>query len=435
VNGQLPYTTKALTEGASRGNLRITIPWNIARELPTPGWLKLAFADGDAPYYGYARRPPSRSTTVTITLAPWRFPTLKLGDDVTLVAAENAMPDRARAGAASTRFDWLPYVDAADEESDYFPVERDGTLYIYSRHCAPFALRRFPEEGDIYWALGAYQAEGSKATDAHSWNFGNTNGAFLRAVADALNAIGIDDERQYMQVIYPEETDTAEKAEAFFSRAVRLRIAAVRGVQHPVRRDGRVIHNKRSATIDVRDSLLFLRMTRAALADIFAHGCPTKRAAERYAIGWLDGDGNVVFREVDTSTLRLSGHAEEHRVVREALRHGLDWSAKVAAYRDSNQGTHLSMRTDEMLRLIEAGAFRFSLNRARLLVAFDVRSRGLRNGERRGAYARWGLVDEDGDLTDMGRAICAGAKKYEREIEEARRRLAASPKGKKGVPW
>ncbi len=441
----LTFRADIVSEGSAK-NMRITLPPKVAKQLTTPGWVKLQLKD-DAPFYGFARRPPSRACTATMTLPPWRFPQLKIGMTIEACISD-AAPDRAQPGAPDdARFDWLRFIlgtltvrvaglpNDLKLESDYFVTELDGVLSIHSRYAEPFTLLRYPDESTLYWLFGFFQAEGSKSDKAPDWSLANTNVELLRETRDALEKLGIARDRQYIEVLHAKGTD-AEEANAHFA-PLGLRIAATRHFTSAVNvRPLGVFH--------VNRSLVFLRMLRGVLVQLFAGDAfPSQDAAERFALGWLDGDGQML--EMGTNTaLRLAGLEDEHRVVRTALQQAFGWE-KGANYQNNKVGTHLTLRGAELLQLIDANAFRFSMNRARLLVGFAMHTAGLRalatrpapfpqdGQEGFGVFVRWGLLDRDADgyrLSPQGEAICAGYARHEEKIERARRLLAAAPKGK-----
>jgi len=431
------FKAKVLAEGSKKANLRVTIPYRVAKTLPTPGWLRFTPTGPTSetdPFYGFARRPPSRSSSATVTLPPWRFPEAKIGDEIEF-EIEDAAPYRATQIASDPdqiAFDWLPFVDG-DER--YFVTESEGVLHIHSRHAETFRLIRFPNEAAVYWLLGFYQAEGSKSDIAFDWTLANINVGLLNKTVESLCSLGVARERQYIEVLWPKDRDTEKDAREFFE-SLKLHVGASRSFKaHPTHP-----RSNRQAVLHVRNSLLFLRMTKKVLDKIFKEGFPTKLAAGKFAMGWLDGDGTITaISGPGRIELRLAGLEDEHRVVQEALHQTFGWQVKGSGYIDNKQGTRISLRVFEMMQLLDAGAFKFSMSRARLLLAFSERAEPLaeiaRGKPPYGAFALWGLVDADGVLTDSARAVCAGAKRMATEINEAKQRLATTPKGKKGMPW
>jgi hypothetical protein len=409
-------------EGSSPPGMKITIPQPVLRVLAETGikppcWIKLHVV-GYAPIFAFLRRAPSR-TSVDLCLPRWHFSTLAFGVEIE-VAIEDAIPYRARGDAAA--FDWLPYVD----ESRYFPTTEGNLLALQSRYEAPFFLQRSTPLEATYWLLGFYQAEGSKSQGAPDFMLANTNAALLRKTADTLALWGINHTRQYIEVLHA-PGESAKQAEATYA-SIGLRVAATRC------RTGKGGH---AAVLHVSKSQVLQRLICAVLDRI---DFPTPEAARAYAIGWLDGDGTITVMD-NAVEMRLAGLIHEHEIMSKAFAAGFSWSPKSWRYAGSKQGTHITLRADEMLDLLDSSAFAFSMSHVRLLLGFDERVRrlhevhaGTHNGA--GGYRRWGLVDGDGFLTKKGEALLDGHKRWAQKINEARRLEATSPHlfGVKGVP-
>ena len=415
-----PFKTTIRAEG-SQGNLRITVPHRIADQLRAtgfhpPGWVKL-HVDGFTPIFVHARFPPSRPS-VTCTLPTWAFEGLQPGNEIT-ARVEDAVPYRARSHDGAG-FDWLPHVDRR-----YLAEDVADQLVLHSRHEEPFVLTRFASSP--WWLFGLYQAEGSKSKNAPDWTLANANPALLAAVPPALEALGIPPDRQYIEVLHAKGQDPVE-AEAAFA-CVGVRRAATR-LRPGAGGQAGVLHVSKSQPL--------LRLFKSALDAIFADDWqwPSKEAARDYTLGWLDGDGTITINNTASVDLRLAGLKDEHRVLQMALGRTFNWGHnKGSGWQNNKNGTHITLRATEMLDLLDANAFRFSMSRARLLLAFGDRVHGLVHGERWGAYRQWGLTDQDSNLTAKGETICRGHKRYAQKIERARQLKTASPQlfGVKGV--
>jgi hypothetical protein len=382
-----------------------------------PGWLRLRM-NGGAPFFAYARRPPSRAS-VDVTLPQYCAPGVERGTALH-VEAENAELYAARPRVNSA-FDWLPHVT----HGSYLPVDgAGGVLSIWNQHEPPFEILRAPPIPSTYRMFGLWQAEGTKGETAPDFTFCNTNVALLAHAVGLLEQWGLQKDRLSLEILrtWDEPIDRARAKYAPLGIEIvseRERVPGRGG-------DAGIIHVKKSAPL--------LRMARAALAQIFTTPFPSVAAAREYALGWLDGDGNITPMP-HAVELRLAGLADEHRVLEKALRRAFGWRQKGSGWIDNKQGTRITLRADEMLDLLDAAAFPFSMNRARLLVAFADRTQGLREGRVWGAYQRWGLRDSDRNLTALGERVCDGYERYAAEIERARQLLAAAPKGMKGVPY
>lgn len=412
--------------------LRVTVPKSTVSRLvgfAPPGWVRMTTADRP-PFFAWARRPPSRPS-VDVGLPRRLFEPELAGTEIEMVI-EDATPYRAPPvpkSTGSTGFDWLPYVDA----ENYFPTETlDGKLLLHNRYEEPFAIRRVTATEPTYRMLGLYQAEGSKGSTALDVNLSSTNPLLPRHAAELFTALGIGREHLSLEILRGHR-DTADEARTAF---------AIEGVDIVAERATSTPSQKKASAgvLHVRKSKPFLRLIRGALSAVFASEFPSEAAAREYALGWLDGDGTITIT-TSNPELRLAGLYDEHEVMKRALVSAFGWKLEPGSrYIDDKQGTHISLRAIELLDLLDANAFSFSMSRVRLLLAFDRRTHGLREiaeGKRSaaGGYARWGLVDEDG-VTELGEKIRAGHKRWQVEIEKARQLEATAPHlfGVKGVP-
>lgn len=416
-----PFKAHVTIEGSKRKGMRVTIPRTTVEKvgLREGGWVRFR-AKGSEPFFAYARRPPSRAS-VEVGL-PLRFFDMSLALKTIDCAVENAEPYRARSWTERVGFDWLPFV-----QEWYFPTETlDGKLLLHNRHEEPFEMRRVTPLLETYRLLGWYQAKGSKSAQAPDFVFANGNVAALKHYADLLGAWGLGHERLSLEVLR-EKNQSIENARGLYV-GLGVEIVAERI------RPGKGEH---AGVLHVKKSQPLLRLVKGALVQVFECKWPSAEAAREYTLGWLDGDGTITINGTASVDLRLAGLADEHRVLQHALGAGFTWGYdKGTGWQNNKQGTHITLRAREILHLLDANAFSFTLSRVRLLLAFDDRTRGLRNGERHGAYARWGLVDTDGMLTEIGDEVCKGYDRWAQKIERARQLKATSPHlfGRKGVP-
>ena len=374
-----------------------------------PGWLRLR-VNGGAPFFAYARRPPSRAS-VDVTLPQYCAPGIERGT-VLHVVAESAEPYAARARGGA--FDWLSHV----QHESYLPVDgADGVLSIWNQHEPPFELLRSPAVLPTYRMLGLWQAEGTKGETTPDFTFCNTNVALLTHASGLLEQWGLQKSRLSLEILRAWDEPIEHARAKYESLGIEI-------VSERARVPGRggnagIIHVLRSAPL--------LRMARVALTQIFAAPFPSTEAARAYALGWLDGDGNIMPMP-NAVELRLAGLADEHRVLEKALRCAFGWQQKGSGWIDNKQGTRITLRAGEMLDLLEAAAFPFSMNRARLLIAFADRTQGLREGRSQGGYQRWGLRDGRQRLTTLGKRVCDGYERYAAEIERARQLSLPRPR-------
>lgn len=326
-----------------------------------PGWLQLR-VNGGAPFFAYARRPPSRAS-VDVTLPQYCAPGIERGT-VLHVVAESAEPYAARARGGA--FDWLSHV----QHESYLPVDgADGVLSIWNQHEPPFELLRSPAVLPTYRMLGLWQAEGTKADTAPDFTFANSSVELLAYSITLLDQWGLSKNRLSLEILRA-WNETIEHARAKYAPL------GIEIVGERVRQRGR---GENAGIIHVRSSAPLLRIVRAATAQIFASPFPSAEAAREYALGWLDGDGTITIQKAlpgrrgELIELRLAGYEQEQTVVLRALHAGFGWRAKGGAFSGvrSHRARNLAVR--EAAELAVAGGFRFSLSRARLLYAIERR--------------------------------------------------------------
>jgi hypothetical protein len=319
-------------------------------------------------------------------------------------------------------FDWRPFVTTPHvEEGDQLVLAVPSRLHTF----------RMPRRTPLlptYRLLGVYQAEGSKSEQATDFSLANSNPRFLAHIANLIKTVGFTRDRLSLELLREARQTKAEVRKAF--ACVDVEVVAERI------RSGKGGH---AGVLHVRKSLMLLRTTRNVLTSIFVEEFPSKDTAREYVLGWLDGDGSIIDRG-SSIDLMLAGLADEHAVVKRALTCAFGWIFERGSFhKDTKQGTQITLRAHEMLDLIDAPAFTFSMNRARLLVAFDRRTqnlRAIRKGEKiAGAFVRWGLCKKGGVLTELGERICSGHARHAAEIEKARKILAAAPRGVKGLAY
>ncbi len=115
--------------------------------------------------------------------------------------------------------------------------------------------------------------------------------------------------------------------------------------------------------------------------------------------------------------------------MKQALAHALDWTFESGSYhKNTDDGTRITLRAHEMLALLDANIFSVSMNRVRLLLAFDRRTTKLAQpGARVGGLVRWGLLTRDGEPTPIGHQVLDGRRRWSLKIEKARQLLATAP--------
>jgi hypothetical protein len=393
-------------EGSKRGpgaSFRIALPAHLRTldgTFQAPGWLRVTI-NRSAPFFAYARRPPSR-TTVEVTLPHWCGVQVAHGDVVQVTCA-SAEPFRAT--NAQPGFDWLPHF----AQDDYLPIDQDGLLVVHTRYSSPFEITRAPAPLPTYRMLGLYQAEGSKSEDAPDFSLGNSNPFLLAHTVELLGAWGLPPARLSLEILREPGTHPSVARALFQPLGVEIVAERVR--------TGAGTH---AATLHVRKSQPLLRAVKAALAEVFAHGFPSQEAAREYALGWLDGDGSITICG-SVLELRLAGQEEEQRVTFDALHRGFGWTVHRGKYGGQRHHTARTIHIREAAELALAGGFSFSMSRARLLYEL----------ERRCAATRRRITEADYDQAQVL------LKQLQPEIETLRRILPPErvPVGIKGLPY
>lgn len=363
----LRFRALVTKEGSKASSIRVTVPKKTvaALRLPAPCWVRIRVNGGSA-LFAWARRPPSRNS-VDVGLTQRHFPISMAGTEVD-VDIEHAEPYRAVAWTGQHGFDWLPFVPP----EHYFPTETiDGKMLLHNRYEEPFVMKRVTPLPETYRMLGVYQAEGSKSLDAPDFSLGNSNALLLVHIVELLGTWGLDRSRLALEVLREPGADPAVTRTAYEQLGVEIVAERVRTGP-----------GGKAATLHVRKSQPLLRLVKAALAKVFDEKFPSEEAAREYALGWLDGDGSITVlkpipgRRGHCLELRLAGYEAEQNVVLRALHYGFGWRTKGGSFTDVRWHRTRSLDVREGAELALAGAFRFSLNRVRLLYEIERRCAG-----------------------------------------------------------
>lgn len=404
----LRFRAPVTREGGKSSSIRVTVPKKTvaALQLPAPCWVRIR-VNGSEHVFAWARRPPSRNS-VDVGLTHRLFP-LSLAKKEVDVDIEHAKPYRALTWTPQKGFDWLRFV----EDEHYFPTETvDGRLLLHNRHEEPFALKRITPPRQTYRMLGLYQAEGSYSDTSVDFSYANTNAMLLQHSIDLLRTWGLERDRLALTVLREEGEDPAA------ARAVYACLGLPPGAERV--RSGAGEH---AALIQVRKSMPLRRLVGAALEHTFTNPFPSTELALAFALGWLDGDGSIT-RRGGSDDLVLSGLEDEHAVVKRALADAFGWTYESGSYyKGSDEGTRITLRMHEMVDLLDARAFEFSMSRVRLFLAFGERAHRLREaveGRRvRGVYTQHGLLSE-GIPTARGERVLEAETRYRQSIETAK---------------
>lgn len=404
----LRFRAPVTKEGSKSSSIRVTVPKKTvaALLLPAPCWVRIR-VNGSEPVFAWARRPPSRGS-VDVGLTQRLFP-LALAKKEVDVEIEDAKPYRALAWAPQKGFDWLRFV----EDTHYFPTETvDGRLLLHNRHEEPFALKRITPLWETYRMLGLYQAEGSNSDTSVDFSYANTNASLIQHSLELLHTWGLERDRFALTVLREDDEDPTRARAAY----------ACLGLP-PVAERVRSGAGEHAALIQVRKSMPLFRLTSQAIKHVFTNPFPTPDLARAFALGWLDGDGTIT-RRGGSDDLVLCGLEDEHVVVKRALADAFGWTYEHGSfYKNSDEGTRITLRMHEMVDLLDARAFEFSMSRVRLFLAFGERAERLRqaaDGDRaRGAYVQHGLL-VDGIPTERGERVLEAETRYRRAIAVAR---------------
>jgi hypothetical protein len=343
------FTGKIRTEGL-KGYLILAIP--AALKFPE-GWVRLDLPKAK-PCFLYARGHERR-----MCIPSWNFPGLKAGNSVE-ARVEIAQPHRAVGERAG--FDWNTFVGG--DERTFATDEANGVLKLWSRYSAPFELLRCPPIEPLYRVLGFYQAEGSKGETGNDFSFANMNVELIRNVLENLAAIGVGANQLYAEILQG-VGESRESAMAKYA-SLPLEVVAVRP------RSGK---GGSAYVVHAHNSKPFRGMVSRALECVATNKFPSREAALAYALGWLDGDGNITLAGPNGATIRLclAGYEFEQRAVFRALCEHFGWPAQDFRFGGVRHHSTISLSTNAAIDLACANAFPFSMNRVRLLYAIELR--------------------------------------------------------------
>ena len=246
----------------------------------------------------------------------------------------------------------------------------DGLLRIPTLRDGEFVMRQTSALASVMWALGLYQAEGSKSPRANDTSISNRNPWLLREFVDVFAIeLGIARERFYLVPLYARDQTPAEAA----------RIYDVVGVPQTTPRPhpGGFPGDREAAEVHIRVSDTLRKMIVAVLEALISRhvidSLPIE-AALAFAVGFLDGDGCVT-RTAHEVSLRLSGQPQELAVVDATLERVFGWSHKGPRPPNPSVGYRRTLKAHGILQLLRADAFRFNMGRARLLCGLEDRVR------------------------------------------------------------
>jgi hypothetical protein len=244
-----------------------------------------------------------------------------------------------------------------------------GVLRLATAYSEPFTIIRKTPARLTAWFLGIYQAEGNKAGETFS--VPQKSPQLLRDLAKCLiSHLGIARERLCLAGIrFRGSSLDTDEIRARYEHVVGLPMKTITDRSHEE------TLGYEGALLNMSTSRDFQLMVCAALDRLIDHDVEnvTPEVAKAFGLGFLDGDGTVV---IDPSIrLNVSGDERELRAAMRLLERGFKWEAKARQlpYKGDSEGMSRYLTLPEAIGLTVAGAFRYSLARARLLYAIEDR--------------------------------------------------------------
>jgi hypothetical protein len=366
------FTAKVRREG--KDGRVVAIPIKIVRALARHGWDRtwIEITVGNHTWIAKAR-PGGASTIVALPrmYGGWDYePGQRIDANVV-----DPGPRRCNPGplfSSGGDLDW-----SAALPDDCFAEQDCHALVLHTKYAAPFRMRRM-QPRDAFWILGAYQAEGSKGKTANDWSIANKSPAFIRKVGEQLALCGIDASRFWLEIIHDKTQNPDDACAPYRDLGIDIRRTQVRS--------DKGFKGSEAAVIHMRESKCLLRMYRAALKEIVDGDGIDRMSAEQareFAIGYLDGDGCVVWSTKGTANiiqLRFSGRYNERHAALRAVKKGFEWKRKRTKAQDRSArdgGMILSLTTNEALDMLLTDAFVDSFSRVRLLQGVVHRTRNI----------------------------------------------------------
>ena len=222
--------------------------------------------------------------------------------------------------------------------------------------------------------LGAYLAEGQKTGRACSFTV--TFPRFAREIMDLLLGFGIPEDAIHVKLVVPE--------------GVAVELAANEAgtlLQWPVDQISTATaerHALVAITVTLRNGLYFQGTILRALDWVAHHWKDLPgEALMAFALAYLSGDGGVVFSTSGSPAVLVlsSAREEEVRLVAAILDYCFGWPDSRWPVLDDAATIRRAVSWREVLDLLSVGAFRYSMARARLLVAYEERLKSTKEGQ------------------------------------------------------
>lgn len=356
------FWCRARIDGGNRGHWSANFPTWIAHGFLADGWGGVTV---EAEFPG---------------IPPFRGP-LGLGVYDDHPKAWLTIPPKIAINGARVDF----YVRKATGVEDKEPV-RGGRLYwaaFVPPGVAPIAVGEgrigFSAHGPVDFTIGrsasvasamaffgAYLAEGQKT--GLGCSFTSTTPRFAREVIDLLLTFGVPEEGIHIKLGIP-DTEGVEAAAQDLALSLGVSISPTCSI-HLL--DG-TSHKLPAVTVNVRNGLYF-RDTILRVLDWLRSNWKELpgEALMAFALAYLNGDGGVTRNDIGSpAVLSLtSGNEDELRLVADVLDYCFGWpSDRWSAPKAYSIQRRLSRR--EVLDLLSVGAFRYSMARSRLLVAYE----------------------------------------------------------------
>jgi hypothetical protein len=245
-----------------------------------------------------------------------------------------------------------------------------NAMLLSTPYSAPQIMRKTSPIAAACWLLGVYQAEGAK--EGSRWcSVPQKTPHLLRDVAVTLTTdLGIDAERIELQLSMARDCPRSEEdLRGRYEGVIHLDVKHVTHLDPTAHSNAGEYHAK----LSIVDSFNLHEMICTTLADVRQHVEEIEpSAALAFAIGYLDGDAAITMHNDGTPMLSVSGcDAEETAMALRCLERGLRWLRREHYYDLTSHSARRRLSLREAVELACAGAFRYSLARARLLLSID----------------------------------------------------------------
>lgn len=424
---------------ALKRSLKVMLPAKIQRAIVEQGWLEQVYVrleDG----IEFPMELTVNGTTLcvpTVLDLPYQ-----VGDRLHVTI-------RPRKPIAIPTKQWGKTIDLAAwlaPNADAFDM-CDGLLHIRTARSGTMTVKRYIDFEKAAWALGFYQAEGSKK--GLSFILTQRDPYLLAEFINSLvDDFGIDKSALYVQPLYSASQNPMDVCRDFKVTGVSIKPPRMRTSK-----------GREAGHLSFEASIEYVQIWNSLLADM-QRDLETLDSAVvwQYCRGYLEGDGTITYSRSNI-LLRVFGLEQEVSVVCRALSKGFGWTEDRFKYHPDTSlcvTGERSLNLFDTARLIREKFFRFSMSRARMLFAFENNSKNLRSiynkfggnpftyqncGISAGVVnmlVKWGWVDKDPfRLTARAIVVCEAYKEFLPELELLKKHVDADKRGvgESGVKW